>query len=268
MHPLTASDVLAVWERGQGLHPVDRALILLAAAQPELSWEQLARLPIGQRDSLLLALHERTFGPRLASFAECPRCGEKLELDCAGLYGQNAEKGAGEREGGLRLAKTARQPEHASGPAPADQQALISGHAIQFRLPDSFDLAAMAGCRDPQEARRLLLERCVVQAARQADGLPVAASQLPPEVVGGLAEKMVQADPGAEIALDLSCPACDHRWQIAFDIVTFFWAEMDNLAKRLLRDVHTLAHAYGWREADILALSAARRQAYLDLVGG
>src|SRR4030067_663874 len=89
MHLLTVSDVLSVWERGQGLHPVDRALLLLAAAQPGTPWEQLARLPVGQRDARLLALHERTFGPRLASYAECPRCGERLEFDCAGLYRQN-----------------------------------------------------------------------------------------------------------------------------------------------------------------------------------
>jgi hypothetical protein len=34
-----------------------------------------------------------------------------------------------------------------------------------------------------------------------------------------------------------------------------------------LREVHTLAWAYGWREADILAMSPARRQFYIELVG-
>ncbi|HEX2516118.1 MAG TPA: phage baseplate protein, partial [Chloroflexota bacterium] len=38
-------------------------------------------------------------------------------------------------------------------------------------------------------------------------------------------------------------------------------------ARRLLREVHTLARAYGWREAEILALPGRRRQTYLDLVG-
>jgi hypothetical protein len=35
----------------------------------------------------------------------------------------------------------------------------------------------------------------------------------------------------------------------------------------LLTEVHRLAQAYGWREAEILALSEARRHAYLELVG-
>ena len=35
----------------------------------------------------------------------------------------------------------------------------------------------------------------------------------------------------------------------------------------MLHEVHALALAYGWREPDILALSAAPPRAYLDLVG-
>ena len=38
-------------------------------------------------------------------------------------------------------------------------------------------------------------------------------------------------------------------------------------ATRLLGEVHTLARAYHWREAEILAMSSRRRQAYLELAG-
>ncbi len=51
-----------------------------------------------------------------------------------------------------------------------------------------------------------------------------------------------------------------------FDVVSFFWSEICVQAKRLLREVHTLARAYGWREADILNMSTARRQFYLEMV--
>jgi hypothetical protein len=37
--------------------------------------------------------------------------------------------------------------------------------------------------------------------------------------------------------------------------------------RRLLREVHTLALAYGWREADILNMSARRRRFYLEMAG-
>jgi hypothetical protein len=77
---------------------------------------------------------------------------------------------------------------------------------------------------------------------------------------------MAACDPQAEVLLDLNCPACGHGWQALFDVVAFFWAELAAQAKRLLREVHTLARAYGWREADILGMSARRRQFYLEMV--
>jgi hypothetical protein len=33
-----------------------------------------------------------------------------------------------------------------------------------------------------------------------------------------------------------------------------------------MREVHRLARVYGWREADILSMSASRRQFYLEMV--
>ena len=44
-----------------------------------------------------------------------------------------------------------------------------------------------------------------------------------------------------------------------------FWAEIDAWARRILREVNILARAYGWRESDILALGAVRRQIYLTM---
>jgi hypothetical protein len=34
----------------------------------------------------------------------------------------------------------------------------------------------------------------------------------------------------------------------------------------VLREVHILASAYGWREDDILAMSPARRRIYLEML--
>jgi hypothetical protein len=79
---------------------------------------------------------------------------------------------------------------------------------------------------------------------------------------------MAERDPQAELLLDLTCPACAHRWEAPFDIVPFFWTEIATEAKRLLREVHTLARSYGWREADVLAMSATRRRSYLEVLDG
>jgi len=217
-------------------------LILLAAACPELTREELATLSVGQRDARLLTLRELTSGPRLNGFVECPRCAERLEFDVA--------------VADLRVAAEPDTEEEA-------RELVVEGLSLRFRLPDSRDLAAVLDCRDTAAARDLLVRRCVLQASR--DGAPVAVGELSAEATTRLARRMAECDPQAEVLLDLRCPTCEHAWQALFDIVAFFWAEIATQAKRLLREVHTLARAYGWREADILGMSARRRQFYLEM---
>ena len=244
MHALSAAEILQVWERGYRLHPVDRALALLAAANPDASWEQLAHLPVGQRDDQLLSLRELTFGSWLACYAECPQCGERLEF--------------GVEAGRMHLPS----PEK---PAVTSQLSLQSeGYTVRFRLPDSIDLAVAANSPDLAAARQALFDRCVIAVERE--GQPV--ERLPADLEDPLMEHIARADPQADVRLDLSCPACSHAWALTFDIESFLWAELKSQAKRLLREVHILARAYGWRETEILSMSAKRRQAYLEMVMG
>jgi len=245
MPPVSAHDLLRAWEVGEDQHPIDRALTLLSVACPELTWDELAALSVGQRDARLLTLRERIFGPRLNASAECPRCADRLEFAVAV---------ADLREG----------MESDEGKEPQEDLATNGDLVLRFRLPNSRDLAAVLSCRDSAEARNLLALRCVLRATR--DGAPADVDELPAEAIAELARRMAERDPQAEVLLDFRCPMCKHEWRAPFDIVAFFWTEMATQAKRLLREVHTLARAYGWREADILEMSARRRQIYLEMV--
>ena len=246
MRGLTAAELLAAWEQGVGQPPFRRALILLTAAHPECSGEQLARLSIGRRDARLLALRERTFGGELVSVATCSACGEQLEFTF------NAAE--------IRVASPA-----AEGEEPEALSLKLNGYDILFRLPDSTDLAAIAEVNEPAASQRLLHQRCI--RAATVEGAAVNISDLPADVLAAVAARMEEADPQANVQLNLSCVRCGGQWQAVFDIESFFWAEITRWAERLLSDVHHLARAYGWREADILALSPARRAAYLSLIG-
>jgi hypothetical protein len=237
-----------IWERGQVQSWLERTLALLAFASPDTAPEQLAGLSLGQRDRLLFTLQAQTFGPVLESYQECPGCAERLEFS-------------------LSIAEilAAAPPALAAGPESGTEEppgpvAELGGCRVSFRLPDSRDLAAIAAYPDVESARRELVRRCLT-----AIQPPLASDELPAELLAGLAEEILRRDPLADLTLDLSCPTCGQRWQVALDIGAFLWAEINHRAKRLLREVHALANAYGWRESDILALSAARRQAYLEL---
>jgi hypothetical protein len=149
--------------------------------------------------------------------------------------------------------------------SPRDLSLRRGEQEVHFRLPTLRDLRDAVALKDAGQARRHLLQACVLKMTR--DGLEVPVDLLPEEIAQEVERQQAQADPQADIRLDLSCPSCGHSWQESFDIAAFFWTEIDARAQRLLQEVHQLASAYGWSEAAILALSSARRQLYLEMLG-
>jgi hypothetical protein len=243
MRALTAQQLLSVWESGQGQSPARRALALLAAACPAVPLESLAALSVGQRDARLLRLREWAFGSQLTGVADCPQCGERLEMSFA--------------------VDDIRTDEDNESPEPLSLR--VEDYELRFRLPNSSDLMAMTGAADPDAIKQMLIERCVLQAGHR--GTEIKAAQLPDRVVAAISRRMAEADPQADIQLALDCPSCEYQWRATFDIVSFFWREIGAWAGRVLREVHILASAYGWREDDILAMNPWRRQSYLEMVG-
>jgi hypothetical protein len=235
--------ILDVWERGLR-QPLQRQVVdLLAAAVPAGSARDIAALPLGARDSLLFDLREQLFGPDVATIAVCPGCGERLEAE-------------------FSLAEV-------RVPAPSAREGDIAidtgAHRVCFRPPNTADLLAVPEGADAGAARAILLQRCVIEAS-DAKGKPVAPEALPGAVLPAIMEGMARADPQAVVELDLACAACGRAFEAIFDIAGFLMREIHAWAQQMLRDIDCLARAYGWREADILALSPMRRQFYLDLV--
>lgn len=242
MRALSAQEILDVWERGLSLTPVERVLTLLAEACREPA-DTLAQLSVGQRDARLLQLRDWTFGSEMVSVVTCPVCSERLELN----FATTDLRALSNTESGEAL------------------ELSVGGYELRFRVPNSLDVIAIADCRDARDARQRLLERCV--AASEHQGEEVGVDRLPAEVVDAVAARMALADPQGDVQLAVACSRCGHHWQAGFDIASFFWSEIHTWAQRTLREVHALASVYGWREADILTMSAWRRQFYLNCIG-
>ena len=242
MRVLAATDLLHVWERAGQAGPLQQALALLSAACPDRDPDGLADLSIGQRDTLLLALRAATFGPHLTGVVACPRCGEQIELavDAADLQAE------------------------ARRPVAKDVAVAVDGYTLRLRPPSSRDVMAASEV-EASDASGVIVQRCLVSASR--GGAAVAAGDVPATVMAVAEQRLADADPRAEVRLRLSCPACGEETTTVLDIVSFFWREIDAWACRILREVHTLAAAYGWTEEAILALSPFRRACYLELVG-
>lgn len=243
MRALSTRELLDVWERGLA-HGHERwALLLLEAACPDETPDELERLCVGRRDERLLGFREWAFGGGFTSVAACPACAEQLELS----FGADDVR----------------------APPPAESAPFrlsVGGHEVEFRLPDSQDLLAVSTHADVDAARLELFARCLSSARRE--GEEVAAGSLPAEVVNAVSEEMDRLDPQGNVRLNIDCPRCGHGWQALFDICSYLRSELDAWARRLLWEVHLLAAAYGWRESDTLALSPRRRRLYVQMVNG
>jgi hypothetical protein len=236
MPELAAAATLDLWQAVETLPPVDRTLALAAAVDPDAaSPEALAELPLGQRDTRLLELHERLVGRLLEATATCPGCGSEAEfsVDADALLGRAA---------------------HSPAPRPLE----FGSWVVEWRSPDSQDVEAAARAGDAPSAERVLLERCV--AVTRGPG-----GELPADVREAVTQAMLEADPLAEVLVDIVCPDCEVAFVADVDLGSFVWAELRVRALGLLHDVAALARAYGWSEVEVLALSARRREAYLEL---
>ncbi len=224
----SAPHVLSLWELGHQAGRGEVALAWLALAHPELAPGELAALPLGRRDRMVLDLRARLFGPALHLRAACPRCAEAVEAELD-IHAEDR-------------------------PAlPAEHALAVDGRTLRFRLPTEADVAAAAASRDPQ---RTLLARCVLD---PTDALSDAAA-------AAVLSAMAELDPDADMTLALSCPACRHAWSASLDVVEFMRAELSAWSTRFAHEVDALARAYGWSESEILRMSPARRHLYVDRV--
>ena len=245
MRSLNASELLTVWERGLNRTLLQRVLMLLAAACPDMDPDAIAELSICARDARLLQLREWMFGSRLVNTAECPRCNERVEWE--------------NRVEDIQIQPLQRTP------SPEEFNLDVANYSVRFRLPTSMDIAAVMNAAGSDSMPRNLFERCITSACHKGDACDP--GRLPEDVLTAVESRIEEMDPQADIRIDLTCPQCAHKWDVVFDIASFLWAEINQWAEQMLRTVHKLAGAYGWSEHDILNLSPVRRQLYLGLVG-
>jgi hypothetical protein len=130
----------------------------------------------------------------------------------------------------------------------------------RFRVPTGADQEAIAGITDEAEALRALVTRCLVEpshleaaeerrfTAADVERIDAALEDVAPEVA-----LSVQAD----------CPACGVAHAVDADPYVVLAAMSSD---ELFKEIHILASAYHWSEAEIISMPVIRRRRYLELI--
>ena len=111
------------------------------------------------------------------------------------------------------------------------------------------------GSRD--EAVAAMLESLVIEGH-------VAASDR--AAVSAIASAMAEHDPLVAFTITYACPDCGTSREVAIDLERIALDRLVRLQRALVHDVHVLASAYGWTEAEVLAVSPRRRAQYRALI--
>ena len=235
MHALADSTLMSLWERGASRHPLDRSVLLAAAARPDWPASDIADLPLGMVNTSLLRLRSATFGPTLHGHADCMQCGQRLAFS-------------------MEVKQMLPTGTDNNG---AQHEADVAG--LRVRAPSLRDLALVAAKADAKQAARVLLASCTLAGD---------VSQIDDALLREVEDALDTLDPQASLVLGLQCVACGHAGEAQLDPGSLLWDEIEVRAQALLLEVHHLASAYGWGEEQILALSPERRARYLALIGG
>ena len=187
-------------------------------------------LTASDRDRLLAAVYEYTFGDRVESTTRCTQCGNLFDLD----FSMSA----------LRRVLDTPLP----NTAVVEPDGSVKMLDVKFRLPTGDDEMAVMGL-EPGEAERVLRERCVLE--------------------GSLAQveaAMEEVAPVLDQELDAFCPECNARQKVHFDVQFYLLRAIEQERKQLLRDVHVIASAYRWHFEEILELPRTERQTFVHLI--
>ena len=237
------TDLLNAWDAGASASPARRAILLLQTVSSEPA-DRIAQLPLGHLSAQLLRLRAALFGSRLEFLANCPTCASVVE-------------------GSITVDELVGDASALEPPAgPADFFPLHTGRRdLEFRLPTASDLMALPA--NPTVGADALARSLIRNVADgQAGDEPP--SRVETRIV--LERRIAEHDPLSRIDFALSCPACATQWTQQLMVIAYLWDEIGAFARRLIREVARLAHAFGWSERDILSMPPQRRRRYLELL--
>jgi hypothetical protein len=231
----TRAGLLAAWEATVAVPELARGPALVAEAGLADDLDAALDLPLGESAALAARLHADAFGDEVDGLVTCEPCGTVLDVS-------------------VPLAEL---------PAPRGDATVVvaPGGELRVRAPTTRDLLAARDSPDPAQA---LLAACVTGAGG-APADPDALDEASLALVDDAAEELAGA---AAIVVRVACPECGAAVAAPLDVGALLAERVARAAAEALGEVAELAAAFGWSEAEVLALTPLRRRAYVDLVRG
>lgn len=232
---------LAVAEAAQGSGPRPHRVTSVLAAMCDAVGEHavdadlLRSLCTAGRDWLLLRAGMQFYSGPDWFEGTCRACSARFDIECD-----------------LRQV-----PVSEAGDGFPEAQAETSLGMRRFEVPNGGHEEVLAA-KPAKDARRTLVGLCGLDEKAVADSVAFTPADL--EAIDRALEAI---SPQIATHVDTNCPECGEATRLSIDPLTFAFPA----PARILRDVVTLARAFGWSEEEILELPSSRRKSYVQLAG-
>jgi hypothetical protein len=187
-------------------------------------------LPVSSRIAGLLAIVRITVGGELLETTTLCECGERTSLDLPVDELLNMQGAAND--------------------------VLVIDGTLRFRRPRGSDQKRWRQTRDADPVTAMLRDL----------SLDALEGPLPAESIEHIGDALEEFDPLTAMRVELSCPYCGKEQHAAVDLQELCLGELRQVRDGLIREVHTLARAYGWSEDAIVSLPPSRRRQFLRLI--
>lgn len=199
---------------------------------------EVAGWTLDRRLRALAGIARATFGNSLAWQARCPACREPMELEL-----------------GLAPLLTTADDSGAIECAPRP------GTRLSLRLPTGLDQQSWRELAVPHGELSLAMARSLVEGLD--GGVPDPGWRMPEEWLDAVEAELAARDPLNMLEAGARCPSCDTASAIELDLEAVILELLAREQRRVMEEVHRLARAYHWSEAEVLTIPPRRRAFYL-----
>ena len=209
--------------------------------------ERLDAATLDRRVRALLQIVRETQGDRLIWKARCANedCEHEMELE-------------------LSVSQLLRMP----APAECFSWSAEPGCELELRLPTGRDQIEWRESAANANVEGVDLRMASSLVSRVNGQQPASDWTLPQEWLTALDAAFREHDMLTAMELQVSCPWCGKESALQPDVEALALSRLAAEQKRVLEEIHQLAAAYHWTEAEVLALPRLRRSFYIARIGG
>lgn len=224
----------------------------------DIRTEYIRKMPVGDRNFLVLKLREITFGNKIDAVIQCPDADCNKKMDISFLLSNLPVKYLND---GIQYHNYTVKNKNHLKQFPVEI-------TFEYRLPNGEDqeLLAKDVLKNEKEAVEKLLARCVFKINGKQKDIKSTIESLPKTILSELENEIKRVSPGIETRIEAICPECFKKFEFEFNIAEWFINEMTYNTDIFFRQTHLIAFYYKWTEREILLLERSRRIKYAEMI--